>query len=65
MIEVRIRRSSDIKALHLCDVMIEDIDKLFALIKAWGIPDCDADELYGQFVIDTDAAYFELVVGDE
>lgn len=64
MIEVRIRRSSEGSARHLCTWPVTELDSLIPTLEAWGVQDENAD-FAGEFVLDSDAAYFEVVVNDE
>lgn len=66
MIEIRIRRSWDTTAVHLADVYnVEEIDAVLRSLKAWGLADADADDVFGQWVVNDDAAYFEFVIAED
>lgn len=65
MIEIRIRHEWDVTAVHLADVCnVEEIDAVLRSLKGWGILDVvdPADSVFGQWVVNDDAAYFEFVL---
>lgn len=66
IIEVRIRHYYEPKARHLCTWPSTDLDSLIPTVRAWGIEGepVFSDNLTGQFVVDADAAFFELVIAD-
>lgn len=66
MIEIRIRRSWDATAVHLADVYdVDEIDTVLRSLKAWGIAESDDADVFGQWVVDDGAAYFEFVIEDD
>lgn len=62
LIEVRIRRAENAKAVHFCAWPATDLDSLISIIKRWGIEDDGTVELAAQFVVTDAEAYFEIVV---
>ena len=64
---VRIRHSGFSTSEHLTDWPINDLTGLIRSIREWGVLTdgdyADTEDLFGQFVIDEGAAYFEIVVG--
>lgn len=67
-IPVRIRHTDDTESVPLCTADSADLDALLREIPRWGIFFSNSqllnsgDDLMGQFVVDDDAAYFEIVV---
>jgi hypothetical protein len=66
MIAVYVRRESDAKARYLADVPFDALDTVIPTLQAWGVEDTEhddaADGMYGQFVVGSTAAYFEVVI---
>jgi hypothetical protein len=63
-IDVRIRHEAEDKAVPLTKISYEQTEALIIALHQWGVT-VDGDpmpELYGQFVVAADAAYFEIVV---
>lgn len=64
MIEVRIRHEADTKATHLCSATVDGLDHVVKTVHGWGVADTDTPILFGQFVVDEAAAYFEIVIAE-
>jgi len=71
MIDVYLRNSDRAEGLLLGQVPFNkaSIDGVIPLLRSWGVVargDLVADDqILGQFVLDDDAAYFEVVVGED
>lgn len=73
MIEVRIRNAEDAEAtIRLCTWPADNLDTLLPTLRSWGVLNAngvrhsgtDAD-ITGQFVVDNESAYFEVVIHDK
>lgn len=65
MVEIRVRHEGEIRARRLGEVAFDQLETVIPTIDAWGIVGedfPDDPQFAGQFVLDVDAAYFEVVV---
>ena len=69
LIEVRVRRDGTEEAAPLCHWPVQELDALLPLIRQWGGIYCEGKYfetgLTGQFVLEGEAAYFEVLIMDE
>jgi len=66
-VQVRIRLAEEVRAVQLTTWPLSGLEGLVRHLRSWGVYDGTGEdaELTGQFVIDGDAAYFEVIVGGE
>jgi hypothetical protein len=66
-VQVRIRHAEEARAVPLTIWPLSDLEGVVRHLRHWGVYDEAADdaELVGQFVIEGDTAYFEVIVGGE
>lgn len=65
MIEVRIRvEKGTNKSTHLTEIPFDQLDSVIPALQEWGVSGAhdDLENIYGQFVVLEDGAYFEVVV---
>jgi hypothetical protein len=69
IVEVRIRYAEFGKGASLTDWPAADLAGLIALVESWGVhaekQGPFTEHFYGQFVVEDNRAYFEIVVGAE
>ncbi len=67
MTEIRIRHEFDSYPVSLGDVPFFDTEKVIDHLKRWGVrftsEEIDTTDLTGEFVVDGNVAYFEVMVG--
>lgn len=67
MVEVRIRAISEDKSAFLCRAPWNELEALVREVGHWGVYDGSSteNETVGQFVVEGNHAYFEIIFGDD